>query len=280
MSYAWTCLQNDYAGVPQPERITLLTVNGTAVSMWDGPPADTARALGDDQFYWQPIDYPAATFPMLDSRLAGQQEMVRQINMHRGKIALAGYSQGALVTGAVWRDEILNPQGSLHHRLNDVVGIMHWGDPMRCPGIANGNKYAGMDMPKELDGQVTGGIAGPENLKPEETPDFLLSFANDLDLYAACPIGADRDHPAEVGHIEHLIYDVIQKVTVMDLWAVVEEVLKAIFVPTAYLIPMIQAIYNAGLFFLSGMNAPHYHYEATIDPAVRFLKQTAAKVLT
>jgi len=278
MSYEWLCLENDYAGLSTPERINLFTVNGTAVTMWDGPPADTARALSDEQFLWQPIGYPAATYPMLDSRRAGEEELVTQINMHHGKIVLAGYSQGALVTGVVWRDRILDPQGDLHHRLKDVVAILHWGDPMRCPGVANGNKFAGKPMPKQLDGQVTGGIAGSDNLTPEQTPDFLLSFVNDGDLYADAPCGADPwNNPSEVGHAEKLIYDVIQQATVVDLFAVFAEVVEAVFIPQVYLMPLIQAIMNGILFFAAGIDAPHYHYP--IDGAVNYLRQVAAKTL-
>ena len=282
MSYDWLCLQNDIAGLHTPERINLFTVNGTAVSMWDGPPADTARALDDERWLWQPIGYSSATFPMLPSRREGEEELVKQINFHHGKIALAGYSQGALVTGTVWRDRILNPAGDLHHRLKDVVAVIHWGDPMRCPGVANGNRFAGLPMPKDLDGQVTGGIAGSDNLKPEETPDFLLSFANDGDLYAAAPCGADPwgndgANEAEVGKVEKLIYDVIQELDFNDVLAIAEEILKVIFMPFTYLIPLIQAITNGVLFFGAGMAAPHYHYP--IDGAVAYLRQAAGRVL-
>jgi len=275
VSYDWLLLERDIAGLHSPQRINLFTVNGTAVTMWDGPPADTARALGDEQWLWQPIGYPSATFPMLPSRKAGEEELVRQINLHPGKIALAGYSQGALITGTVWRDRILNPAGDLHHRLSDVVAIIHWGDPMRCPGIANGNTFAGLPMPRELDGVVTGGISGPDDLTPEQTPDFLLSFANDGDLYACSPQGLDHQSPA--GKVEKLIYDFIQEVTFIDVMAIAEEILKAIFVPLTNLIPLIQAIINAGLFFGAGMAAPHYHYP--IDGAVAYLRQVADRVL-
>ena len=278
MSYDWLLLERAYAGLDTPERITLLTVNGTGVTMWDGPPADTARALGDERWLWQPIGYPSATLNMLASRQAGEQELVRQILLHPGKIVLAGYSQGALITGTVWRDHILNPTGDLHHRLGDVSAIIHWGDPMRCPGIARGNQFAGLPMPSNLDGQTTGGIAGPDCLTAEQTPDFLLSFCNNGDLYAAAPVGADPWHAeSEVGKVEKLIYDIIQQATFLDVMAVAGEILKAVFMPMAYLIPLIQAIANGILFFGAGMNAPHYHYP--IDGAVGYLRQRSAAIL-
>ena len=277
MSYDWLRLSNDLNGIRTPDRINLFTVNGTGVTMWDGPPADMARALGDERWYWQPVGYPSATFPMLPSRQAGVTECVRLIKLFPGKIVLAGYSQGALITATVWRDHILNPDGELHDRLNDVVAIIQWGDPMRCPGIANGNVFAGQPMPKFLDGAVTGGIAGPDCLTAAQTPDFLLSFANDGDLYACAPTGPNPwTNEAAVGKVEKLIYDFIQQATFVDVMAIAEEVLKVAVIPTSYLIPMIHAVMNAGLFFAAGMNAPHYHYP--IDGAVAYLQQVADRV--
>ena len=215
---------------------------------------------------------------MLPSRQAGEEELARQIRLHPGRIALAGYSQGALIVDAIWL-RIWDPAGDLHHRLKDVMAICTWGDPMRCPGIARGNEFSGQPMPTELDGQITGGIAGPGCLTEEQTPEFFLSWALDGDLYAACPTGGDphNGHEAEVGHVETMIYDLVQEITFPDVMAIAEEILKVIFCPFVYLVPLIQAVINAGLFFFQGMGAPHYHY----DPAgaVRFLQQTAAKVL-
>ena len=143
---------------------------------------------------------------------------------------LCGYSQGALVVAKTWRDHILN--GSLNHRLSDVSGVITFGDPMRCPGIANGNVFAGQALPKDLDGQTTGGIAGPDCLTPDETPHFYLSFANDGDLYASAPVGADPWHnEAPAGADETLIYNIVQNATVADVEAIAEEVLQVITKP-------------------------------------------------
>jgi hypothetical protein len=281
MSYAWSCLEADYSGVSRRDRINLITVNGTAVGWQDGPPADLARAVSDEDYLWLPAAYASATFPMLPSRREGESEVRRRIATNPGRFVLAGYSQGALITDTVARD-LTNPADELHHRLKDLVSVITWGDPMRCPGIARGNEIAGQPLPTELDGEVTGGIAGAECLTPEQTAQLnVVSFANDGDLYAAAPVSADPwTHMPEVGHIENMIYQVIQEITVQDVWAVIEEVAKVIFMPFAYLVPMVQAIWNAGMFFVQGMGAPHYHYENTIDPAMRYLHQTATKVLT
>lgn len=279
MSYAWSCLERDYAGLARRERISLITVHGTAVSWQDGPPAELARAVGDEQFNWLPCQYPAETFNMLTSRRAGEAEVRRRIATTPGPFMLAGYSQGALVVDVAAARDVLDPAGELHHRLPDLAGVITWGDPMRTPGVARGNLIAGQPLPRELDGQITGGIAGPDCLTPQQTDALnLVSFANDGDLYCTSPTSLDPwHHMPEVAHIEKLIYDVIQEVTVADVWAIAEEILKVIFCPFVYLIPMIQAIWNAGMFFIQGMAAPHYHYP--IDGAVTFLRQRAAEVL-
>jgi len=153
----------------------------------------------------------AATFPMGPSVQAARAELVSQMNRYPRRIVLSGYSQGALVTGIAWRDDILDPSGKLHARLADVVAIINFGDPMRCPGIANGNTYAGQPLPKKLDGFTAGGIAGPGNLTRDQTPELLLSFANDGDLYACAPTGDHPwDHETEVGHDERIIFDTVQ----------------------------------------------------------------------
>lgn len=279
MSYAWSSLERDYAGLARGERITLITVNGTAVGWEDGPPADLARALGDEQFNWMPAAYPGATFPMLPSRREGEAEVARRIHTNPGKLILAGYSQGALVVNQCLRT-LRDPASDLHHRLPDLVNVITFGDPMRTPGIARGNELAGRPLPTELDGQVTGGIAGAECLTAEETGDIVISFANDGGLYECAPVGADPWHNMpEVGHIENVIYQVIQEVTVADVWEVVKIVAETIFFPWAILVPLVQAIWNAGLFFAQGMSAPHYHYEYAIDPAAQFLRQKAATLL-
>jgi Cutinase len=256
---------------------TLFTVNGTSVPDPFGPgfSGDVARALidvSDGMWVWQPIGYPAATFPMGPSVVAGCQELRTQIGRYTGNIALSGYSQGALVVDMVWRDDIVNPAGTLHHRLEDVVAIVNFGDPMRCPGIANGNKFAGRPLPVKLNGFTTGGIAGPGNLTEEQTPDFLLSFANDGDLFACAPTGDDPwQHETEVGHNERIIFDLVQNATPVTLLAIAEEAAEILAKPLSEVLPLVQAIFNGLVFAGQGMQAPHWAYD--IGPAVQYLIQ-------
>lgn len=256
---------------------TLFTVNGTNVPDPFGPgfSGDVARALidvADGMWVWQPIGYPAATFPMGPSVSAGCRELRTQIGRYTGKIALSGYSQGAMVVDTVWRDDILDAAGELHHRLEDVVAIVNFGDPMRCPGIANGNKFAGRPLPAKLDRFTTGGIAGPGDLTAEQTPDFLLSFANDGDLYACAPTGDDPwHHETEVGHNERIIFDLVQKATPLTLLAIAEEAAELLLKPMSEVLPLVQAIFNGLTFAGKGMQAPHWTYD--IGPAVQYLIQ-------
>jgi hypothetical protein len=274
MSYDWLSVQNALDGVSTDPRITYLSVNGTGVDLWTGFPADIGRALDDEKYLWQPIGYPGDTFPMGPSVQAGVTELVNQINLHPGQFVLCGYSQGAIVTSKVWRDFILNPNGSLHNRLPDVVGHITFGNPMRSPGIANGNVYAGQPLPALSDGVITGGIAGPDCLTADQTPAFMLDFAHDGDMYASCPVGPNPwNAEQQVGYDETLIYNIIQNITVADVMAVAEEVLKVMFDPWTEVVPLVEAIYNAGLFFAQGMNSPHFTYDT--GPAIAWLDELA-----
>lgn len=278
MSYDFLSLERKFDGYPPSPRGTLFTVNGTAEPdpLGAGFAGDVGRGVNDELWRWQPIGYPAATFPMGPSVEAGRREVIDQINRNPGPIALAGYSQGALVTCTVWRDDILNPAGELHHRLQNVVGIVNFGDPMRCPGIANGNKYAGQPLPKKASGYTTGGIAGPGCLKPEETPAFLLSFANDGDLYASSPVGdSPWTNESQVGKYQTLIFNLIQEfdgTDIMDFAIAAAKILKQ---PLMQVLPLAMALINGLVFFGQGVSAPHWRYDAA--PAIRFLNEAITR---
>lgn len=261
---------------PAPRPVaTLITVNGTAVPDPFGPgfPADLGRALertSPGLYYWQPIGYPAAVYPMRPSVEAGREEVVNQINRHPGRFVLVGYSQGALVTNAVWREDILNPQGRLHHRKDEVLALITYGDPQRCPGIANGNRLAGLPVPKKLNGHTTGGIAGPDNLTAEETPEKFLSFANNGDLYAAAPVGDDPwNTQTEVGYNQTMIYEAVMEFNGKDFIRLVAEIADVVRMPAINVVPLVQAIWGGLSFFGKGTKASHWTYD--IGPAIKYL---------
>jgi hypothetical protein len=267
----------------------LITVNGTGVPdpFGAGFDADVGRAFAVNPWqliantldglqppppppvFWQPTGYPAAVFPMKPSVQAGRAEANRLIALQHTPgypLFLSGYSQGALVTATVFLLDILAPTGVHHGRLPDLArgGIIQFGDPMRAPGIANGNKTFGFPMPTQLDGANTGGIAGPLDLHPNETPDYYLSCALDGDLYACCPIGDDPwKHEAGPGKVETGIYNFVESGSVVDFLKIALDIGAPI--------STIKAIYNALKFASQGMNAAHWQYGPFVQPAIEWI---------
>lgn len=215
---------------------------------------------------WQPCGYPAAVFPMNPSVEDLRGEVKRQI-LRRPKgtpLFLSGYSQSAIAMAEVWSQDILPLSGALHDRLADVRGIIQFGDPVRCPGIAHGNEVAGMPAPTKLNGQTTGGIAGPRCLTPEQTPDFYLSCALDGDLYAAAPVSDDPWHSeSSVGRVETRVYNFIESGSVLDFF----KIALALGAPIA----MIKGIYNGLKFAAAGTNAPHWQYGPFVPAMVNWI---------
>lgn len=277
-------------------RPLFVSVNGTGVPDPYGPgfSGDIGRALTDpwnnvwasfwgaefaNVFDWQPIGYPAAVIPMGTSvnnaiyRPASGDDgggIVAEV-LARPKgtpLILSGYSQGAIATGQCLRDAFLNPTGPLHARLPDLKGVINFGDPMRCPGLAVGNTVAGMAQPSKLDGQVTGGIAGPGCLTAEQSG-LVVSCALDGDLYAAAPVGANpwTDEPL-VGQIETRIYNFIVSGSLgTGIAAIAKGVWQEFEHPWENTIGLVEAIYNGLKFAAAGTNAPHWQYQGFV-PAV------------
>lgn len=263
----------------------LITVNGTGVPDPFGPgfSGDIGRVFAVDPWtyigdklagrvtpaspvFWQPIGYPAAVTPMAPSVKTGRAEVNRQIGLRPAgtPLFLSGYSQGAIVTGQVWALDILDPKGIHHERLGDVRGIIQFGDPLRLPGTANGNLVANQPLPKNRDGQVTGGIGGPADLTAAQTPDFYLSCALDGDLYAAAPVGKSPwNAESSVGKVETNIYDIIEQPSFGNIVSIA----KDLGMP----IGTVEGIYNALLFFGQGTNAAHWKYGPFVPAMVDWI---------
>lgn len=253
--------------VAAPEKPMLFTLHGTGVSMWDGYPADTARAMLD-LYQWQPCFYPAAAFPMQDSYNQGINELCVQVrnwcprNGTR-KLALAGYSQGAIVT-ALFFKRYVQPSGAEFHYLleqNRILGAVTWGNPCRQRGIAYGNDYAGWPT------DDSGGIG--DDLMTT-TPDWWLDFAHTAnspwgrDIYTATPFNA-------TGTDMRAIWPIVKNVDFALLFAR----LAAVFTnPTTELMAALQAVLYAGMFFIAATpTLPHINYD--IAPAVMYLRDRA-----
>jgi hypothetical protein len=281
-SYAWQ-IRSGYAA---PPKITILTWQGTGVDMFD---TDSPQPYGAAQYVQrafpnnvvvQPVGYYPASVdsPWMGqsvdigvssavSLLGGAPPMTAGDPVYpTGPVILFGYSQGAICASHLWRDEILNPEGALHHRVDDVIAACTFGNPNRSPGIANGNLNAeGWDMPPTLDGEVTGGISGPDCLTPEQTPDWWYDYVwlgsdkGATELYTMCPIGL-KPWTAEAapGMVGTSIYNIVQDPTLGDVLSVA----KDLGVPKA----MVEEIWN-GIRFAADQNADHYSYnwQASIE---------------
>ena len=114
MSYSWSCLAADIAGVQRPARHILFTATGFGANCWSTYPADIARAISpeiltgdDDHWWWQPVSYgpggiPGA-FPMKTSTDDGTAEWSRLLQQYPpgqtwGFIA---YSEGSIVSSNI-----------------------------------------------------------------------------------------------------------------------------------------------------------------------------------
>jgi hypothetical protein len=168
---------------PKPDaRPVLFTVCGTGVPWWVGPDADTARAV-ESKYHWQPIGYPAQPVPMGPSIKAGRAELVNQITLWRKQIeansmALAGYSQGAIVIAEVWERDIKPANGTLAWAKPFLRKAVAWGNPSREKGKVwpdAGAKTSGADRQ---------GVTGTLMV---DTPDWWRNYAHVGDLYSDCP---------------------------------------------------------------------------------------------
>jgi hypothetical protein len=270
----------------QSGKHTIYTAQGTGVAPWQNDPGCLAANVATDgevapYYEWAPIDYPALTFPMGPGIQQGIEDAVKQISGKYGTFALVGYSQGAIITCKLWRDEIMNPNGRLHDRLGDIFAHVTFGNPMRCPGIANGNGLIPRDPPAPLEGYVTGGIAGPDDLTPWQVPTWQMDFANDGDVWAACPVGADPwANESPVGEAETSIYNIfMEKFVGQD--TITAEIGELLTNPIPNTIAVVEGLVNVIGFFANGQ-APHMSYgdDGSKQAACDYLKKRALEVPT
>jgi hypothetical protein len=225
---------------------------------------------------WQGIGYPAALMQMQTSVNNARAQLQAALGaaptnwyggpvyqgpiFDSGPFAFSGYSQGAIATGQCFQKDILPVGGILHHRLPDCLSVINFGDPLRSPGVANGNVYQGIPVPPILDGAATGGIAGPLDLTATQTntPNRLgdptvMSFALPGDLYAAAPVGTNpQTAEAQAGLVGTSIYNVILNATFIDVITVAGD----LFVPVG----LVEEIINGIGFLAAGTSAPHWQY--------------------
>lgn len=287
-------------------RPCLITVNGTG----DPDPASTAGFSGllgsivggvnpweiiADQiagthvptpsWQWQPIGYPAAVENMRASYMNAYDQIVAALGgptssfyqapvYPSGPFALSGYSQGSCATDLVWQQAIYPEDGVLHHRLNDCMAVVNFGDVFRCEDIANGNVYQGIPVPGDEDGEPTGGIGGPGyNLtvaqstyvnptNPTGRP-VVMSWDLHGDLYGAGPQGA-------AGAVGQSIMKIVFDTSFLNVIEIAEDL--------GHPIGAVEEIVNALGFFGAGLNAPHWQYwnAGCVTSAAQYLTELAA----
>lgn len=251
---------------PKPRSVgTLFTVHGTgqADPLGPGYPADAARAVLD-VWNWQPVgNYPAQAFPMGPSVELGRAELKLQIRNHPGKIALAGYSQGAIVTSLVWQHDICDPRGELHDRVGDVVASVTWGNPCRERGKANGNRASGVPVPEGR---------GISDDRLVDTPDWWMDFAHG----GNSPFGRDiyTDTPdSDAGEHMTAIYKFVQNVSgFIGPRSLLEQFGEMFDNPLVEIPAAFQAIYFGGQFVATQPFATYPHCNYDLAPAIQFLR--------
>lgn len=142
-----------------------LTAHGTGVTMWDGPPADVARALERmGKAKHQPIgNYPARPFPMWPSIMQGVAEVEVQVRRYPGRRKYAvGYSQGAVVMSLAFK------YGALGQ--DSLVRAFMFANPCREEGV----------------GGTPGAGAMTDRLV--NTPGWWHEYAHPKDIYASVPV--------------------------------------------------------------------------------------------
>lgn len=259
-----------FGGVADPRdpgQYPVMVANNLAMNPWQVVADQLDGLRATPLLNWIPTPYPAAVYPMAASVTKGVQVLGNNIAscpVGTPK-ALGGYSQGAVVTSTVWRDHILNPAGELHAYENDFVAALTWGNPMRAPGVCNGNTYAGWANPGG------GGIAGTDDLTTDETPSWWFDFANPNDLYTDSPVGT------AAGADEQLVYQLIMTQsfggTLIGLLALIRSAIMQFSQPLTEIIGIATAIWNGLVFLSAGPNAGHYQY--SVVPAITYMYQTA-----
>jgi hypothetical protein len=242
-------------------RGVLFTCQGTVPStMWDGPPAFTARHV-EDLYYFQPVAGRYEAFPMDSSINEEKDELRRQLTRPeflKLDKSLAGYSQGGIVISEVFFNDILSANGQLNYLLPTIKRAVTWGNPCRELGVENGNRYAHA----KLLGPNSRGIM-EESRRNHGTPDWWLDFAHPKDIYADTP----NDDQGED-------YTAICKIVMGSWYGGPDSILHQIFIelpqrPMVEVLAMFKAIVGAGMFFGGGIK-PHITYE--IDPAIAYLR--------
>lgn len=241
---------------PVDTRPMLFTVCGTGVPWWVGPDADVARAV-EGRWKWQPVGYPAQPFPMNPSVQAGRLELIRLFDLHRLRIekygaGLIGFSQGAIVICETWLDDIAAETGRLRWAQDRILKAATFGSPMRQAGKVFLDSGGAPASP------TSHGIADRLMV---DTPRFWKDFAHKGDLYS--------EVEGDAGEFKTAIYKIVMGARIMQgPDSILAQVLELTQAPATEAIAAMQAVLQAGMFFVKG-TGPHLNYD--VRPAIAHL---------
>lgn len=252
---------------PKPPSMvgTLFCCQGTGATMWQGYPADVGLAV-QDVWHFQPVgDWPAKAFPMGPSVELGRASLKKLIRNRPGKIALAGYSQGAMVTAMTFRHDILNPRGELHDRLPDIVASVTWGNPCREKGVANGNRQMGIPIPEGR------GIADAAD-RLVDTPAWWYDYAHGANSGQGRDIYTDTPDD-DTGENMTAIYRAVQRLSgLLGPDSLAEQIAEMVKRPVSEIPAALRAIYFGGQFITARPFATAPHCTYSIQPAIDYLR--------
>lgn len=236
---------------PPPVKPTLLTLNGAGVSMWDGPPADCARAV-ENICYWQPVGFNASPFPMAPGVKQARNELRFQIDRHPGKFGLVAYSMGAIAASQVYKYDLAPDNGVLHHRLPDLRKAVMFGNPMRQNGVV-----------WDVDGNpASPGTQGISSDRLENTPPWWREIAHHKDIYTENTVD-------DAGEDKTAIYGIVMNNWFSGPDSIFSQVFEVVARPIPETIAMIKAI-TSGIRFAASGTGPHINYP--VEQAINYLR--------
>jgi len=265
-----------YPGAPNDP--TFITDDGNGY--WCGFASGAAGGVtnrADGLWHTEGIGYPALTTPMWASAMTGRANLSTRVNAFMQSFYLAfgffppiitiSWSQGDIAAMLWWTLDVLPTTGKDNWMLPYVRRMYSYGQPIRCPGVSFGDQIAGLPGPGTQNGQITGGVGGPQDLTPAQANvldpggsgrPVIHGFNNHGDLYGAAPVGATpwAKMPA-VGAVEYSFFKIIMDPTFGDVLEVGLDLLHPI--------ADIEAGWNTMKFFAAGGNAPHFQYGPAMD---------------
>lgn len=249
-------------------RRKLYNMAGTG-AQWNSPDDPTNRiAEAVDGVWWerQGIWYPAEAFPMGVSVQAGVKEHIRLLELKDPNQEWGGvyYSQSGMVAHEVYK--LTRPGQPYEHHGEKLKVMIIIGPPCREKNVANGNKYAGWEMPKK-------DSRGISDDRFKNTPDYIYDFVQRGDIYGETP---DDDTGEDMTMIFRIVQD--PKALIIGKDSGFEQVTELMTSPLREVPAAVGAIFN-GIRFATTQPWPTYpHTSYPIEPAVNLLNEIGQSV--